>query len=66
MKRVTVPIEKSTFREIPCARTVQGDAPVSDKSNKPYTRPNKIKQKQRNKKVDNLLAIAAKERDNLI
>ena len=52
MKKVIIPIDKSICKDIPCAKTLQGDAPVSDTSNKPSPKPNKVKPKQRNKKVD--------------
>ena len=53
MKKVIRPIDKLTCKDIPCASTLQGEAPVSDTNNKPSPRPNKIKPKQRNKKVNN-------------
>ena len=48
------PIDKSACKDIPCANTLHGDAPVSETSNKPSPRPNKVKPKQRNKKVGSL------------
>ena len=54
MKKVITPIDRSICKEIPCANTLQGDAPVSDTSNKPSPNPNKVKPKERNKKVDSL------------
>jgi hypothetical protein len=32
---VIIPVEKSTFDAIPCARTDQGDAPANDTINSP-------------------------------
>ena len=52
MKRVTVPIEKSTFSEIPCARTVQGAAPVNETINNPSPNPNNVKPKHKKRKVE--------------
>ena len=40
------------FKEIPCASTLHGEAPVEETKSKPSPKPNKIKPKQRNKKVD--------------
>ena len=51
-KRVTVPIEKSTFSEIPCARTVQGEAPVNETINNPSPNPNNVRPKHKKKKVE--------------
>ena len=48
------PIEKLTFKEIPCANTLHGEAPVSDTINKPSPKPNKLRPKHKNKKVDSL------------
>ena len=50
MKRVTVPIEKSTFSEIPCARTVQGEAPVNETINNPSPNPNNVRPKHKKNK----------------
>ena len=52
MKRVTVPIEKSTFSEIPCARTVQGEAPVNETINNPSPSPNNVRPKHKKRKVE--------------
>ena len=52
MKKVTVPIEKSTFREIPCASTVQGEAPVSETINNPSPNPNNVRPKHKKRKVE--------------
>ena len=46
------PIEKFTFKEIPWARTLQGEAPVYETSNKPSPIPNKLNPKHKEKKVD--------------
>ena len=52
IKKVITPIDKSTCKDIPWANTLQGEAPVSDTSNKPSPKPNKDKPKHKNKKVD--------------
>ena len=52
IKKVTVPIEKSIFKEIPCAKTVQGEAPVSETINSPSPNPNKVKPKHKKRKVE--------------
>ena len=52
MKKVTVPIEKSIFKDIPCAKTVQGEAPVSETINNPSPNPNKVKPKHKKRKVE--------------
>ena len=51
-KKVITPIDKSTCKDIPWANTLHGEAPVSETSNKPSPKPNKVKPKQRNRKVD--------------
>ena len=51
MKRVTVPIEKSTFNEIPSAKTVHGEAPVSETNSNPSPNPNKVRPKHKKRKV---------------
>ena len=38
--KVIVPIEKSTFKEIPCAKTLHGEAPVKETINRPSPNPN--------------------------
>ena len=38
--KVTTPIDKSIFNEIPWARTLQGDAPEYDTINNPSPNPN--------------------------
>ena len=52
IKKVIIPIDKLICKDIPCANTLQGEAPVSETNNKPSPKPNKAKPKQRNKKVD--------------
>ena len=44
---------KFTLREIPCAKTLQGDAPVNETINNPSPKPNKVKPKHKKKKVEN-------------
>ena len=48
IKKVIIPIDKSICNDIPCARTLQGEAPVSDTNNKPSPSPNKISPKHKN------------------
>ena len=48
-----VPMLKFRFTEIPCAKTLQGEAPVNDTINKPSPRPNNIKPKHKKKNVEN-------------
>ena len=50
IKKVITPIDRSMCKDIPCANTLHGEAPVRDTSNKPSPKPNKVKPKQRNKK----------------
>ena len=45
------PIDKSICKDMPSANTLHGEAPVRETNNKPSPRPNKVKPKQRNKKV---------------
>ena len=52
-KRVIVPILRFTFKEIPCARTLQGEAPVKETINSPSPRPNKVRPKHKKKNVEN-------------
>ena len=52
IKKVTVPIEKSTFNEIPSAKTVHGEAPVSETNSSPSPNPNKIRPKHKKRKVE--------------
>ena len=54
MKKVIRPIDKLTCKDIPCASTLQGEAPVSDTNNKPSPKPNGVNPKHKNKKVDSL------------
>ena len=44
---------KFTFREIPWAKTLHGDAPVNETINNPSPKPNKVKPKHKKKKVEN-------------
>ena len=52
--KVVVPIEKSIFKEIPCASTLQGEAPVKETINKPSPKPNNDKPKHKKNNVENL------------
>ena len=52
IKKVIIPIDKLICSDIPCARTLQGEAPVRDTSNKPSPKPNKANPKHKNKNVD--------------
>ena len=52
--KVIVPIEKSTFKEIPWARTLHGEAPVKETINKPSPKPNNDKPKHKKNNVENL------------
>ena len=52
INKVINPIEKSTFRDIPCANTLQGEAPVNDTINNPSPNPNSDKPKHKKKKVE--------------
>ena len=45
INNVIVPILKFTFKEIPWAKTLHGDAPVNETINKPSPKPNKVKPK---------------------
>ena len=48
---VIIPIEKSTFKEIPCARTDQGEAPANETINNPSPKPNKARPSDKKKKT---------------
>ena len=37
--KVTIPIDKFIFNDIPCARTLQGDAPEYETINSPSPKP---------------------------
>ena len=50
--RVIVPIDKSTFNEIPWAKTVHGEAPANETINSPSPNPNKAKPKHKKRKVE--------------
>ena len=45
---------KFTFKEIPWAKTLQGEAPVKETINKPSPKPNNVKPKHKKKNVENL------------
>ena len=51
--KVIVPIEKSTFKEIPWAKTLHGEAPVKETINKPSPKPNNVKPKHKKNNVEN-------------
>ena len=53
IKNVIVPILRLTFNEIPCAKTLHGEAPVKDTINKPSPRPNNIRPKHKKNNVEN-------------
>ena len=44
---------KFILREIPCAKTLQGDAPVNETINNPSPNPNSASPKHKKKKVEN-------------
>ena len=52
MRRVIVQIDKLTFREIPCANTLQGEAPVKDTIKSPSPKPNKVNPKHKKRNVE--------------
>ena len=45
-------MERSTLKEIPSARTVHGEAPVSETSNNPSPNPNSVSPKHKKRKVE--------------
>jgi hypothetical protein len=45
-------MKNSTFKEIPSARTVQGEAPVNETINSPSPNPNNVKPKHKKRKVE--------------
>ena len=47
-------MEKSIFKEIPWAKTLQGEAPVKETIDNPSPKPNNIKPKQQKNNVENL------------
>ena len=51
---VTIPIEKPTFKKIPCARTLHGEAPAAETINNPSPNPNKANPKHKKKKKCNI------------
>ena len=46
------PIEKSTCKDIPCANTLHGEAPVSETINNPSPNPNNVNPKHKKRKVE--------------
>ena len=46
------PIDKSICKDIPCANTLHGEAPINDTINKPSPKPNKANPRHKNKEVD--------------
>ena len=48
------PIDKSICKDIPCANTLHGEAPVSETSNKPSPKPNKVRPSIKKNTEDNL------------
>ena len=54
INNVIVPIEKSLFKDIPCAKTLHGDAPVNETISKPSPKPNNDKPKHKKNNVENL------------
>ena len=53
IKNVIIPILRFPFREIPWAKTLQGDAPVKETINNPSPKPNNTKPKQQKNNVEN-------------
>ena len=51
-KKVMTPIDKSICKDIPCANTLQGDAPVVETNNSPSPSPKKVNPRHKNKKVE--------------
>ena len=51
-KKVMTPIDKSICKDIPCANTLHGEAPVSEISNKPSPKPNKVNPRHKKRKVE--------------
>ena len=49
---VIIPVEKSTFKAIPCARTLQGEAPAKDTISNPSPKPNKARPSNKKKNVE--------------
>ena len=46
------PIEKLTCKDIPCANTLHGEAPVSETINSPSPNPNNVSPKHKKRKVE--------------
>ena len=53
MNIVIIPIEKPTFKKIPCARTLHGEAPEAETINRPSPNPNKVNPMHKKKNVEN-------------
>ena len=47
-----MPIEKPTFKKIPWARTLHGEAPAAETINNPSPNPNRIRPKHKKKDVE--------------
>ena len=54
IKNVATPIERSVIIDTPSAKTVQGEFPVVETTNKASPKPNNIKPKHKYEKVVNL------------
>ena len=52
IKNVIKPTDKFTFKEIPWARTLHGDAPEYETINNPSPKPNKTKPKHKKIKLE--------------
>ena len=52
--RVIKPIDKFTFKEIPWARTLQGDAPELETINKPSPNPKNVNPRHKKNNEENL------------
>tara|TARA_Y100000996_G_C22270221_1_gene539670 strand:- start:45 stop:368 length:324 start_codon:yes stop_codon:yes gene_type:complete len=50
--KVITPIEYFTFKEIPWARTLHGEAPLKETISKPSPNPKSVKPKHKKKKVE--------------
>ena len=49
---VIIPTEKPTFKKIPCARTLHGEAPAAETINNPSPNPNNASPKHKKKNVE--------------
>ena len=47
-----MPIEKPTFKKIPWARTLHGEAPAAETINNPSPKPNNVNPKHKKKNVE--------------